>query len=143
VPGRIAAWWATVRRVDLRPMLLRPGPIPSGEGWAFELKYDGFRAIVSTDGDLRVRSRRGWTTQVSELRELSAGLVLDGGVVAFNGAGARRTGHWWCERVLHGNRKIPVTFVAFDLLRVKGQATRSSTRSWSTVSKGSSRIAGT
>ena len=102
-------------------MLLRPGPIPSGEGWAFELKYDGFRAIVSTEGDLRVRSRRGWnmTTHVPELRELSAGLVLDGELVAFNEAGAP---HWplVCERVLHGNRTIPVTFVAFDLLRVNG-----------------------
>ena len=65
-------------------MLLRPGPIPGGDGWAFELKYDGFRAIVSTEGDLRVRSRRGWnmTAQVPELRELPAGLVLDGELVA-------------------------------------------------------------
>ena len=39
---------ATVRCVDLRPMLLRAGPIPSGEGWACEIKYDGFRAVVST-----------------------------------------------------------------------------------------------
>ena len=102
-------------------MLLRPGPIPRGEGWAFELKFDRFRAIVSTEGDLRVRSRRGWnmTTHVPELRELSAGLVLDGELVAFNGAGAP---HWplVCDRVLHGNRTIPVTFVAFDLLRVNG-----------------------
>jgi hypothetical protein len=27
-----------------RPMLLRPGGIPSGGGWAFELKHDGFRS---------------------------------------------------------------------------------------------------
>jgi ATP-dependent DNA ligase len=26
---------------------------------AFELKWNGFRAIVSTENDLRVRSRRG------------------------------------------------------------------------------------
>ena len=54
-----------VREARLTPaeavehMLLRPGPIPAGEGWAFELKWDGFRAIVSTENDLRVRSRRG------------------------------------------------------------------------------------
>jgi ATP-dependent DNA ligase len=41
-------------------MLLRPGGIPSGDGWAFELKWDGFRVMVSTEGELRVRSRRGW-----------------------------------------------------------------------------------
>jgi hypothetical protein len=29
-------------------MLLRPGAIPTGDGWTFELKYDGFRAIVAT-----------------------------------------------------------------------------------------------
>src|SRR5262245_21669092 len=39
-------------------MLLRPGSIRTGDGWAFELKYDGFRAIVSTEDGLRVRSRR-------------------------------------------------------------------------------------
>jgi hypothetical protein len=44
------------------PMLSRPGPLPSGSGWSFELKWDGFRALVSTEDDLRVRSRRGWTS---------------------------------------------------------------------------------
>ena len=44
-----------------RPMLLRAGAIPTGDGWAFELKYDGFRAIVSTEDGLEIRSRRGWT----------------------------------------------------------------------------------
>ena len=42
------------------PMLLRPGPIPTGTGWSFEVKWDGFRALVSTldgscDGACRVR----------------------------------------------------------------------------------------
>jgi bifunctional non-homologous end joining protein LigD len=104
-----------------RPMLLRPGVIPSGDGWAFELKYDGFRAIVSTEDGFQVRSRRAWnmTDRVPELRELPPGLVLDGELVAFNAAGAP---HWplVVERVLHGNTAIPVTFVAFDLLRVDG-----------------------
>jgi ATP-dependent DNA ligase len=29
-------------------MLLRPGGIPTDPGWAFEVKYDGFRAIIAT-----------------------------------------------------------------------------------------------
>ena len=42
-------------------MLARPGAIPTRGDWTFELKGDGFRAIVSTEGaPLRVRSRRGW-----------------------------------------------------------------------------------
>jgi bifunctional non-homologous end joining protein LigD len=102
-------------------MLLRPGGIPTGDCWAFELKYDGFRAIVSTEDGLRVRSRRAWnmSERVPELRELPPGLVLDGELVVFN---EQRAPHWplLCERVLHGNRAIPITFVAFDLLRVDG-----------------------
>ena len=65
-------------------MLLRPGGIPAGDGWAFELKYDGFRAIVSTEDGLQIRSRRAWnmSDRVPELRELPPGLVLDGELVA-------------------------------------------------------------
>jgi bifunctional non-homologous end joining protein LigD len=102
-------------------MLLRPGPIPPGDGWAYELKWDGFRAIVSTENGLEVRSRRNWnmTDRVPELRWLPKGLVLDGELIAFNDAGAP---HWplVCERMLHGNHSIPIVFVAFDLLRVNG-----------------------
>ena len=102
-------------------MLLRPGPIPSGGAWAFELKYDGFRAIVSTEQGFDVRSRRGWRMgdRVRELEALPTGLVVDGELVAFNESGAP---HWplVCNRVLHGDTTIRVTFVAFDVLRVDG-----------------------
>jgi ATP-dependent DNA ligase len=40
-------------------MLLRAGQIPTGQGWSFEVKWDGFRALLSTVDGLRVRSRRG------------------------------------------------------------------------------------
>jgi len=40
-------------------MLSRPGPLPSGTGWSFEVKWDGFRAVISTERGLRIRSRRG------------------------------------------------------------------------------------
>jgi bifunctional non-homologous end joining protein LigD len=102
-------------------MLLRPDSIPTGDGWAFELKWDGFRALVSTENGLEVRSRRAWnmTDRVPELGVLPRGLVLDGELVAFNEQGAP---HWplVCERVLHGNTTVPVTFMAFDVLRVDG-----------------------
>ena len=68
-------------------MLSRPGPLPSGQGWSFELKWDGFRAIVSSEDGVRVRSRRGWdmTAMLPELRRLPSGLVLDGELVAWKG----------------------------------------------------------
>jgi bifunctional non-homologous end joining protein LigD len=102
-------------------MLLRPGAIPTGPGWAFELKYDGFRALVSTENGLEVRSRRSWqmTERVPELGSLPTGLVLDGELVAFNQTGAP---DWplLCGRMLHGNPSVAVTFIAFDVLRVDG-----------------------
>jgi ATP-dependent DNA ligase len=38
------------------PMLARSGAIPTGD-YAFEVKWDGFRALVSRNGDFQVRSR--------------------------------------------------------------------------------------
>jgi bifunctional non-homologous end joining protein LigD len=41
-------------------MLARSGRLPTGGDFAYEVKWDGFRAIVSAEGPVRVRSRRGW-----------------------------------------------------------------------------------
>jgi ATP-dependent DNA ligase len=41
-------------------MLARSGRLPTRDDYAYQVKWDGFRAIVSTEGPLRVRSRRGW-----------------------------------------------------------------------------------
>jgi ATP-dependent DNA ligase len=59
-------------------MLSRSGPIPSGD-YAFEVKWDGFRALLSNQGEFRVLSRRGWnmTGLLPELRELPASGVFD------------------------------------------------------------------
>jgi bifunctional non-homologous end joining protein LigD len=99
-------------------MLSRPGPLPSGSGWSFEVKWDGFRALVSTEDGLRVRSRRGWnmTELLPELAALPPGLVLDGELVAW------RDGDPYfpdiCARVLNRDASIPITFVVFDVLRI-------------------------
>ena len=34
------------------PMLSRRGELPAGPGWAFEVKWDGFRTLVSTEEGL-------------------------------------------------------------------------------------------
>jgi ATP dependent DNA ligase domain len=101
-------------------MLSRPGPLPSGSGWSFELKWDGFRAIVSTEDGLAVRSRRGWdmTSVLPELRDLPAGLVLDGELVAWRGSEPYFP--LICRRVLNCDASVPMTFVVFDLLRRDG-----------------------
>jgi hypothetical protein len=43
-----------------QPTIARSGRLPTSGDYAYELKWDGFRAIVSTEGTLRVRGRRGW-----------------------------------------------------------------------------------
>jgi ATP-dependent DNA ligase len=40
-------------------MLPRTGALPTGGRWAYEVKSDGFRAIVRAGDDYRVRSRCG------------------------------------------------------------------------------------
>jgi hypothetical protein len=53
-------------------MLAKSGKLPTRGQWSYEVKWDGFRAIVSTEGPLRVRSRRGWdmTEHVRFLEQL-------------------------------------------------------------------------
>jgi ATP-dependent DNA ligase len=63
----------------LSPMLARSGAIPTGD-YAFEVKWDGFRALVSRNGDFQVRSRRGWnmTALLPELGDLPSETTFDG-----------------------------------------------------------------
>lgn len=88
-------------------MLSRPGSLPTGQGWSYELKWGGFRALVSTEDELRVRSRRGWKTTpvLPELRELPAGLVLDGELVAWKGSEPYFP--LVCRRVLNQDMSVP------------------------------------
>jgi ATP-dependent DNA ligase len=97
--------------------LPKPGPLPDGPEWRFELKLDGFRAIVSTTGGLRVRSRRGWdmTPLVPELADLPPRLTLDGELVAF-GEDKLPSFPRLCERMLHGRPGIPVAYMIFDVV---------------------------
>lgn len=104
------------------PMLLRSAALPTGPGYVFEPKWDGFRAIVSTQrGHPKVRSRRGWEMSglVPELGGLPRGCVFDGELVAFGDDGLPSFPRV-CQRVLHGNAAIPVMFIAFDVLAEPG-----------------------
>jgi bifunctional non-homologous end joining protein LigD len=104
-------------------MLARSGPIPTRGDWSFEVKWDGFRAIVSTEGaPIRVRSRRGWDMRplLPELSALPVAATLDGELVAFGDDG-RPDFPLLCERMLMRRPGIPVTYMVFDLLSVEGK----------------------
>jgi bifunctional non-homologous end joining protein LigD len=101
------------------PMLARPGRLPTSGGYAYEVKWDGFRAIVSTQGSLRVRSRRGWdmTQHVGFLAELPVRAVLDGELVALDDDG-KPDFPQLCACVLMRSTTAPLTFMAFDVLSI-------------------------
>jgi len=104
-------------------MLARSGPLPTRGGYAYEVKWDGFRAIVSTEGTLRVRSRRGWdmTEHVTFLSGLDVNAVLDGELVAFGPDGSPDF-PLLCERMLMRRPGIAVTLMLFDLLSLDGRS---------------------
>jgi bifunctional non-homologous end joining protein LigD len=105
-----------------QPMLARSRPIPTRGDWAFEVKWDGFRAIVSTESGLRVRSRRGWSMAelLPELGALPVRATLDGELVAFDEDGSPDF-PLLCERMLMRRPGIAVTYMIFDLLSLNGR----------------------
>ena len=78
--------------------------------------------LVSRNGKLRVKSRRGWdmTSLVPELAALPDGLAVDGELVAFGSDGLPSFPRL-CDRMLHGRKRIEVMLVIFDLLAVGGR----------------------
>jgi len=114
----------------IKPQLARSRTsLPEGEGWAYEPKWDGFRAIVFRDGDeVELGSRSGkpltryFPEVVAALREqVPPRCVLDGEIViARDGrldfdALLERI-HPADSRVRHLAEVTPASFVAFDLL---------------------------
>ena len=68
--------------------------LPAGEGWAYEIKWDGVRALAYGDRELRLHSRRGEriTERYPELAALTTALggrraTLDGEIVALDADG--------------------------------------------------------
>ena len=117
------------------PMLAKPGPLPRDpERWAFEVKWDGVRAIVrSAPGRLALFSRAGndITAGYPELRALNRALssheaILDGEIVAFDDDG--RPSFQALQSRMHARgaqvRRLadarPVTLMLFDLLWLDG-----------------------
>ncbi len=128
----------------LKPMLATAGPLPSGDKWVFELKWDGVRALIghqskNREGErLRIWTRNGnvVTSTYPELQLLSAELedhdvVLDGEIVAFDTQGRpsflriqQRLGVNARDAAIRA-RTNPVVFVAFDIVHLDGMSTRS------------------
>lgn len=123
----------------LRPMLARPGRLPKDdEHWAFEVKWDGVRAIAHwRGGRLRLESRNlnDISSRYPELQALGEQIgkretVLDGEIVALDERGVSSFERLQPRMHLDSKsaiqrlaREAPVTYVIFDLLHLAGRST--------------------
>ena len=124
----------------VEPMLATLGSraeINNDDEWAFEMKWDGVRAVVTvTEDGARLVSRNGndMTAAYPELQDLSAHLngeraVLDAEIVALNKAGRPDFGLLQPRMHLTKPREIsaaaertPVHLMVFDLLWLDGKS---------------------
>ena len=116
----------------LLPQLARPAKkLPTGAGWAYEPKWDGFRAIAFVDGaDVYLQSRSGKPLRryFPELSFPSGRYVLDGEIVLFDADG-RQDFDALGQRIHPAESRInmlaeqtPTLFIAFDLLAVDDES---------------------
>ena len=99
--------------------------LPTGEGWVYEPKWDGFRAIAFVDeGDVHLQSRNGrpLSRYFPELEFPAGRYVLDGEIVLFDAQGRQdfdalgQRIHPAKSRIDMLAEKTPTRFIAFDLL---------------------------
>jgi ATP-dependent DNA ligase len=114
------------------PQLARPkADLPTGDGWAYEPKYDGFRAIVFVDGEETMIQSRGGkplSRYFPELRFPAGRYVLDGEIVIddsdggqdFDALGQRI--HPAQSRIEMLAEQTPARYVAFDLLALEDES---------------------
>ena len=78
-------------RPPIQPQLaLSRKTLPADEGWAYEPKYDGFRALAFVDGDdlfLQSRSGRPLARYFPELEFPDGRYVIDGELLILDGDG--------------------------------------------------------
>jgi ATP-dependent DNA ligase len=121
----------------VEPMLAKiADEIPAGEGFLFEPKWDGFRAIVFRHGqevfvqsrDLRPLNRYFPELEKALVEALPKGCVIDGEIVVVGPNGLdfdalQQRLHPAASRVAKLAKETPAAFVAFDLLAAGGKST--------------------
>ena len=123
---------------DARPMLATPGPLPVGDGWSYEVKYDGIRALVGVDNThaVTITSRAGNDVSATfpELHAIGEALhgstaTLDGEIIAVGDNGLPSF-HRLQERLgvfgTDAHRRAatnPVVLMVFDIVELNGLPT--------------------
>jgi bifunctional non-homologous end joining protein LigD len=122
----------------VEPMLARLSTMPADQSqWAFEVKWDGVRAIARCQPgrlQLLTRNRNEVSAAYPELRDLTGALgsreaMLDGEIVAFDRSGRpsfqalQNRMHLRGESAVRAQvRSNPVTYMVFDLLWLDGHS---------------------
>jgi bifunctional non-homologous end joining protein LigD len=132
-------WQAIPDKVE--PMLATLGALPAkaeDDSWAYEMKWDGVRALCRVDGGrIRLVSRNGaeMSAAYPELRGLGEALgttqvLLDGEIVSFDPSGRPNFGR--LQKRMHVGRSAeasrlataePVVYLIFDVLHLDGRST--------------------
>ena len=113
----------------VQPQLARSSTdLPAGENWAYEPKYDGFRAIVFVDGEPSMIQSRGGKPLARYFPELQfppGRYVLDGEIVIDSSDGGQdfdalqQRIHPAQSRIAMLAKQTPARYVAFDLLALE------------------------
>lgn len=109
------------------PMLAGIAPEPfSGKEWAFEIKWDGYRAVADLRKDIQLYSRNGlsyaekFKKVANALKIQQHDMVLDGELVAYDSSG--KPNFQLLQRI-GDNPDLTVVFQVFDLLWLNGHST--------------------
>lgn len=130
----LAASKAKAKKVRAMPSFVEPQlcklveRAPSSQGWAHEVKFDGYRLQLRVeDGEAVLRTRKGldWTKKFSAIAEAAEKLpdcMIDGEAVALDAEGAPDFGA--LQAALSEGRSDKLIFFVFDLLFAEGEDLR-------------------
>jgi bifunctional non-homologous end joining protein LigD len=99
--------------------------VPRGDGWLFEIKWDGYRIVARVSGseaDLRTRKDQDYTKRFENVaKEVAKALktpdcVVDGEVCALDEEGRPSF-----SAMQQGKSGTPIVYYLFDLLEVEGE----------------------
>lgn len=111
----------------ITPMLatIAPKPFSSAE-WAFEIKWDGYRAVADLRNGVQLYSRNGlsylekFKKVANSLKFQEHEMVIDGELVAYDDKG--KPNFQWLQRI-GDNPNLTVVYQVFDLLWLNGHST--------------------
>jgi bifunctional non-homologous end joining protein LigD len=107
------------------------GRIPEGDGWLYELKYDGYRILAYIEGGSARLVTRNGSDYTDKFRDIAYSLtdwaagrsrVLDGEMVVADEQG--RTDFQALQSYLKNHGSKSLTYIIFDLLALDGEDLR-------------------